>query len=612
VKRLGRRLLGWLIGFGLLAVVLAALVLAVASLAFLKLQGITTVQPPRALWCWLEYWRAYGEVPDIRRNLLIAIGAPGAFVVLLLGVMVSGFVRARPRLRPARPGQKPPAPVRAASDTHGNAEWMPIKEARQLFPGPHPEYGGVVIGEAYRVDEDSVADRHFDPADKQTWGKGGKAPLLIDPCTANSTHGLVFAGSGGFKTTAIAVPTLTQWTGTAVVLDPSCQLGPMTATMRAGMGHKTVQVGPGLDGFNPLDWIDIKNPLAEAHVQMVVEWVTGESAGASGASKDDDKNNVFSIRGKELIKCLLADLLWSERPAKEKTLRALRKRIATPEKQMKGLLADIHEESKSPLARDLAGTLMDVFHETFSGMYSNAVSSTEWLSITVYADMVSGSTFRTPDLRAGNLTVYVQIPMESLRATPALARVVIGALLNGIYLAEGKIKGRALFLLDEVNFLSRLKALEDARDAGRKYGITLVPMWQSLGQLIGTWGPNGKASWFNSASWRLFAAIDDTETAKDISETCGRYTVLRRTEGRSTGSNSGNNSGSRSTGRNEGLSEGVRELIRPDEIATRMRTDEQILFRRNSKPLRCGRAIYFRRPEMVAKVEADRFRTAAE
>jgi len=38
-----------------------------------------------------------------------------------------------------------------------------------------------------------------------------------------------------------------------------------------------------------------------------------------------------------------------------------------------------------------------------------------------------------------------------------------------------------------------------------------------------------------------------------------------------------------------------------------MRTDEQIVFVRGRRPLRCGRAIYFRRPEMLAQVEANRF-----
>jgi type IV secretion system protein VirD4 len=169
-----------------------------------------------------------------------------------------------------------------------------------------------------------------------------------------------------------------------------------------------------------------------------------------------------------------------------------------------------------------------------------------------------------------------------------------------------------LFLLDEVNFLGKLKVLEDARDAGRKYGITLLCMWQSLGQLTDTWGKDGKGSWFNSCSWRLFAAVDDDGTAEEVSRTAGKYTVLARTQGQSTSMQSGTGAGSRNRGTNEGVSEQARELIKPDEVRTRMLADEAIILRRGAPPLRCGRPIYFRRPDLKARVEADRYRAAAE
>ncbi len=604
-----RRVAGYLFVAVLTLAVVAGLVLAAASLIFLKLQGITSIPMPGALWVWLPYYQGWGADPRVRPDLLLAIGAPAAFVLLLAGVMLTAALRGGRRLRPARPGQRFPAPVRAASDAHGTADWMGMEEARRLFPGPHPAYGGVAVGEAYRVDQDATAGERFDPDNRKTWGKGGTAPLLIDPCTTDATHGAVFAGSGGYKTTAVTIPTLATWTGAVVVFDPSCQVGPMTTAMREGMGHKVALLGPGQAGFNALDWIDPTSPLAETHVQAVIERVAGETP--SGGQAGD--NAIFKVRGKELLTAILADLLWDPAvPADLKTLREFRRRVRTPERKMKALLADIHGRAASNLARDLAGSLMDVHQETFSGIYSNANADTQWLSIGTYADMLSGNSFATKELTEGKLTVFVQVPMDALRATPEIARVVIGSLLNAVYQAQGRLEGRVLFLLDEVNFLGRLKVLEDARDAGRKYGITLLPMWQSLGQLVDTWGEKGKASWFNSVSWRLFAVVDDDATAREISATCGKYTILARTEGSSSSSQSGIDRGSRTRGSNEGLSEQARELIKPEEVRTRMRADEAIVFRRGAAPLRCGRAIYFRRADLKARIEADRFRTAAE
>ncbi|MDD9330612.1 MAG: type IV secretory system conjugative DNA transfer family protein, partial [Bartonella sp.] len=48
-------------------------------------------------------------------------------------------------------------------------------------------------------------------------------------------------------------------------------------------------------------------------------------------------------------------------------------------------------------------------------------------------------------------------------------------------------------------------------------------------------------------------------------------------------------------------------LILPHEIIQKMRQDEQIILMQGQPPLRCGRAIYFRRKEMLATTEKNRF-----
>lgn len=603
--------------FGFLTFVLvveSAAIIAAASQVFIWWHGLTGIEPPLSLYCWFPYFSAYQGDPILKNHLLISLAVPSAgfvaFDCLLLWAFIQG--RRKRRLRPAKAGQTPSAPVRALSDSFGNADWLPIKKLQALFPGPSPEYGGIVVGEAYRVDQTDVSKSPFVPDDPATWGKGGTAPLLIDPCKTGSTHGAIFAGSGGFKTTSVVIPTLLHWTGSAVVLDPACQIAPMIKQAREDMGHKVVVVKPG-KGFNVLSWIDPSNPLAETHVTDVVHQLDG---GDPQENKSKSENDMFETRGRELMTCILADLLWSDVPDEQKNLREFRARLTTPEKEMKPLLQRIYSGSKSPLARQLAGSLMGVFSETFSGIYSHATAATQWLGIKAYADMVSDGDFDPEALKMGKLTICLQIPMSSLRSNPALGRLTLGTLLNVVYQAEGRIKGRVLYLLDEVNLLGRLKALADARDGARKYGVTLLLIWQSVGQVEGTWGKSGKTEWYNSLSWRIYAGIDDPETQKEISTTCGTYTIITVGESENRSSNSGVQSSSRSVGTSQNISERPRELIRSEEVSTTMRLDEQIMFVKNTAPIRCGRAIYFRRPEMVKVVNDDPFiskeATAAE
>jgi type IV secretion system protein VirD4 len=69
--------------------------------------------------------------------------------------------------------------------------------------------------------------------------------------------------------------------------------------------------------------------------------------------------------------------------------------------------------------------------------------------------------------------------------------------------------------------------------------------------------------------------------------------------------------GQRGRGENSGLSEQPHALITPAELRTKMRGDEAIILRRNTPPIRCGRAFYFRRPEMTGRLSPDPYRKDA-
>ncbi|WP_309228725.1 type IV secretory system conjugative DNA transfer family protein [Roseomonas sp. KE2513] len=597
-----------LVAWGLLLAILALLWTAAASAVFLWGTGLVRYFPFQGV-TWIGQWWSYALYappnPIVGRWLIIGAGVPSAF----LGLVIHRLVQLRSG-RITKPGQV----VRGSTDNHGHAEWMSMKEARDRFPGPHPDFGGVVVGEAYRVDQDKVAKLAFDPERRETWGQGGKAALLVDPCKIGPTHSLVFAGSGGFKTVS-AASTLVHWTGAAVVLDPSRELGPMLAAARVAIGHKVVSLEPGTPGgINVLDWIDVTHPLAETNVHAVVGWIFGE---AEGGSSDADK--FFRNWGKQLVACLLAHMLWDDTmPTAAKTLRTLRAGIVTPEDQMRDVLEGIHAGSNSPMARDIAGTIKKIVPETFSGIYGNATGDTAWLSVAAYADLVSGGaegtdpSCCTAELTKGELTVFLQIPLKVLRDTPAVGRVLVGALLNALYEADGDVRGRVLFMLDEVRRLGPMKILEVARDAGRKYGITLQLLYQAEDQLVEQWGRQGRNAWFDSVSWRMYAAVQNTDTAKSVSDAAGGHSVMAESEGSNTG-NQGKplEAGSRSKGSSMNRHEMARALIRPDELMQDVRGDEAFVFARGSKPLRCGRAIYFRRAELHAAIEASRFHKQA-
>lgn len=481
---------------------------------------------------------------------------------------------------------------------HGEADWMTLTEADKLFPGT----GGIVVGERYRVDRDSVAGVSFRADTSETWGTGGKSPLLCFDGSFGSSHGIVFAGSGGYKTTSVTIPTALKWGGSLILLDPSNEVAPMVSRHREAAGRRVRILDPRkpATGFNALDWVGQYGGTKEEDIASVASWIMSDSGRASGVRDD-----FFRASGLQLLTAIIADVCLSGHTPKERqTLRQVRENLSEPEPKLRQRLQDIYDNSESDFVKENVAAFVNMTPETFSGVYANSIKETHWLSYQNYAALVSGSTFRTEDIASGKTDVFINIDLKTLETHSGLARVVIGSFLNAIYNRDGAMDGRALFLLDEVARLGYMRILETARDAGRKYGITLTMIYQSIGQLRETYGGRDASSkWFESASWISFAAINDPETADYISRRCGMTTVEIDQVSRSFQS--------RGSSRTRSKQLAARPLIQPHEVL-RMRADEQIVFTAGNPPLRCGRAIWFRRKDMTSCVEESRFRRHQE
>ncbi|TWF43455.1 Ti-type conjugative transfer system protein TraG [Neorhizobium alkalisoli] len=471
---------------------------------------------------------------------------------------------------------------------YGEADWMAMRDAAALFP----ETGGIVIGERYRVDRDSPATMSFGTTDKTSWGKGGSAPLLCFDGSFGSSHGIAFAGSGGFKTTSVTVPTALKWGGSLVVLDPSNEVAHLVMEQRRKAGRRVIVLDPKTPhlGFNVLDWIGRHGGTKEEDIAAVASWIVSDSGRATGVRDD-----FFRASGLQLLTAMIADVCLSGHTLeKVQTLRQVRANLAEPEPKLRARLQEIYSNSASEFVRENVAAFVNMTPETFSGVYANAIKETHWLSYDNYGALVSGSDFATEALADGTVDVFINIDLKTLETHAGLARVIIGSFLNAIYNRNGNGQGRVLFLLDEVARLGYMRVLETARDAGRRYGITLIMIFQSIGQMRETYGGRDASSkWFESASWISFAAINDPETADYISRRCGTTTVEVDQVSRSFQSQ-----GSSRT-RSKHLA--ARPLIQPYEVL-RMRTDEQIVFTAGKPPLRCGRAIWFRRDDMTSLV----------
>lgn len=514
-------------------------------------------------------------------------GAASALFVGLFGLKVG--IRGNAALQKSGPRR-----VSGRRAIHGESHWMASSQIARLMP-PN---GGIVLGERTRVDKDHTAGVAFKPQSRVTWGQGGKAPLIEFDQSFGSTHGIVFAGSGGFKTTSVVIPTCLKYSGSMIVLDPSTEIAPMVSGAREALGHDVIRLDPKHPetGFNVLDWIGQYGSSKEEDIATIAAWLMSEKPRLASGTDD-----FFRANAEQLITGVIAHVVFAD-PATEpheRTLRTVREILTKPEENLKELLTEIYSQNPTRFVKQNIGPFINMTPQTFSGVYATAAKETHWLSYDNLASLVSGSSFETDVIANGKTTVFINIDLSTLENHPGLARVIIGAFLKAVYNRDGQIKGRVLFLLDEAARLGYMRIIETARDAGRKYGISLLMLFQSIGQMREAFGGRDATSkWFESASFVSFAAINDPETADYISKRCGMTTVELDQVSRAARAGGSSNTRSKQVAQ--------RPLIQPHEVL-QMRTDDQIIFTGGNPPIRCGRAIFFRRQEMIEKVKASRF-----
>jgi type IV secretion system protein VirD4 len=286
----------------------------------------------------------------------------------------------------------------------------------------------------------------------------------------------VFAGTGSGKS-ATAKTQILHWKGSSVVFDPSIELGPALDGALRRQRKKVFHIGipdPSLPiqmtGLNVLAWLDTSHPEIDAHLRSTVVRIYDEDRAATVHNEDE----FFATMGRNLVTCILADLVYSDPNRVEISLATFAKGMSSPEDDMLDLIKEIYHTSRSAMARHYAGSLMGSrAKETFSSIRLTAVKGIEWLFSPIYADLVSVPTenFDPQALLLGNCTVFININLRTLESTPAIARVLIGSLLNTVFMANGYVRGWILFLIDEAFKAGADKGLETARDMGRHYKV---------------------------------------------------------------------------------------------------------------------------------------------
>jgi len=551
----------------------------------MSLSGLS-LYPPWDLFLWFRFLFVPGAGP-----ILLS----GFFVFMVGGVGATGglwYVVNRSNMADRK------------STLHGSAHWATEEEIEKtgLFGGAGAYVGAVKEGSVLRY------LRHDGP-----------------------DHILAFAPTRSGKGVGLVLPTLLTWPHSVLVHDIKGENWALSAGWRQKeLGSLCLKFDPTAgDGssvcFNPLSEIRIGTDHEIKDVQNIATMIVDPDG--------KGLNDHWAKTGFALLVGVILHVLYAE---KEKTLRGVARFISNPEAGSDTEFLDTMKSTQHdpdfvrkwvdrngvataihPVVAESAQEVLNKADNERSGVISTAMSF-----LSLYRDPVVARNTETSDFALADLmnvdkpvSLYIVVPPSDKDRLKPLVRLVINQtvrrLTETMGFSDGRnvasYKHRLLLMIDEFPSLGKLDIFVEALAFIAGYGLKAYLITQDVSQLNAVYTRDEGI--FPNCNIRIAYAPNKIETAKLLSEMCGKTTMFRATT-----SLSGGRFSWILKQKTIGEQEFGRELLMPDE-AMRLPPDESLVFVAGHSPIRGKKIRYYDDPEfsrraaIPAPERSDRVRT---
>ncbi len=383
-------------------------------------------------------------------------------------------------------------------------------------------------------------------------------------------HVCLVSGTRGGKGTTSIIPTLCEWPGSVVVVDPKGENATITAARRGsgsayanGMGQKVCVLDPFKAAnvadafrarFNPLD---VLNPDDDAAVDEA-----GRIADALVVITDDSKDPFWDESARQLVKGLILHVLTAKEYDGKRNLLTVRELITRGDWQTVRVLEDLGEQNIASSQALLMEAMRrnDAFYgvlagigESFRSMILNspkqfesvvqvATRNTEFIDSPGMRDCLSGSTFQLAELKTlqSGLSLYLSLPQRYMATHFRWLRMMIALTVTEMEAVPGRpVTGcPVLMLLDEFAGLQRMKIIEDGVAQLAGFGVKMFFVLQSLEQLKKVY-KDGWETFLANSGLKIVFGVDDQFTREYLSKLIGDTDMIRQLRTSSQGTTTG-------------------------------------------------------------------------
>lgn len=430
----------------------------------------------------------------------------------------------------------------------------------------------------------------------------GFAPdgLIDKPIAYNGDrHLLTVAPTRSGKGTTQIVPNLLTYEGSMLVIDPKGENALITAKRRQDMGQDVHIVDPwgiaSVEGiepatFNPLDWLDIRDPDITENAMLLADALVVANNHADSFWDEEAK---ALLQG--LILYVASDSAYDGR----RTLGEVRNILTSKPEEQDAVLNDMAGSMHRIIASTGART-MQKDDKLRANVMASAQAHTHFLESERITKSMDTSSFRFEDLKAQPTTIYLVLPADRLNAFGRWLRLLVQqAITINARNIETKPAKPVLFILDEFAAMGKLTMIEQAYGLMAGYGMQLWGIVQDFNQLERLYD-KGWQSFVANAGMINYFGSSDRMTSEYFSAMCGETTVWNFSSAmsRAFGTTSGQSGGSsETTTQSDNAAASQRKLIYPDELM-RMQQGQQLVLVENMHPLRAKRERWIDNPEL--------------
>jgi type IV secretion system protein VirD4 len=447
------------------------------------------------LWQLPGHWSdpALAWPAEVRGPLPGPAGMYAAFTGLVGGL--SGGTAAVLRHLPGRAAGHRPGHHRPAK--HAGAVWANSRELR-LLTVKVPEPGRVILG--------------------RTPGPIGRL-LAAEDCHSV----LVFGPTGSYKTSALVIPAVLEWTGPLVATSVKPDLLRATLAHRARLGQVLVIDPLGASGVTAARW----SPLASCGTWAGAQQMAVMLANAIEQTPTEEQRPEHRF-WKTMGTKFLAPMLFAA--AKGLSMAEVLHWLDSREDQE---VKDILAAAGVPAAVDAWESSQYRTDRAVDSLYATAEEV-----LAVYGnERVSASTdghdLDLEHFLSGNHTIYLYAPAHQQRLLRPLfetitQQVVAAAQEQAAVSPDGMLNRRLGLFLDEAGNCAALSDLDVLATTARGQGIQLVTVWHDKSQLEARYGPKASTILNNHRAKLFLSGLADLSALELGARLIGDQALVER------------------------------------------------------------------------------------